>query len=69
MRFPFPRRAGRVCDVCNVRISFVMNKKLLKKISKAIKLYGDDPNPGKLTAALSKIADEQYKEDRKREAN
>ena len=46
-----------------------MNKKLLKKISKAIKLYGDDPNPGKLTAALSKIADEQYKEDRKREAN
>ena len=46
-----------------------MNKKLLKKIAKAIRIHGNDPDPSKLTRALEKIADEQYAEDRKREAS
>ena len=46
-----------------------MNIRLLKKIQKAIVLYGDDPDPSKLTKALEKIADKQYEEDKKREAS
>jgi hypothetical protein len=46
-----------------------MKDKLMKKIQKAIVLYGEHPDPAKLTKALQKIADEQYEQDKKREAN